>query len=42
MRLLIVGCALACLGLAIEPAAAQKSYSRRGYSSCYCVMGIPN
>ena len=27
MRLLIVGWTLVCLGLAIEPAAAQKSYS---------------
>jgi hypothetical protein len=41
MRLLIIGCALACLGLAIDPAAAQQSYSRRGYSSCYCDYGHP-
>src|SRR4029079_13894768 len=41
MRLVIVGWTLVCLGLAIEPAAAQKSYSRRGYSSCYCDYGYP-
>jgi hypothetical protein len=41
MRLLIIGCALACLGLMIDSAAAQKSYSRKGYSSCYCDYGYP-
>ena len=41
MRLSIVLCTLACLGLAAGPAAAQKSYSRKGYSSCYCDYGYP-
>lgn len=41
MRLLLVCCVLAFAGLAVSPAAAQKSYSRKGYSSCYCDYGYP-
>ena len=41
MRLSIILCTLACLGLTVGPAAAQKSYSRKGYSSCYCDYGYP-
>jgi hypothetical protein len=42
MRLLLICCAIACVGLTASPAAAQKSYSRRGYSSCYCDFGYPD
>jgi hypothetical protein len=41
MRLSVVLCALAGLSLAVGPATAQKSYSKKGYSSCYCDYGYP-
>jgi hypothetical protein len=41
MRLLFICLVIACAGLAASLAAAQKSYSKRGYSSCLCDYGYP-
>jgi hypothetical protein len=38
---IIIFCSLACLGLVAVPAVGQKSYSRRGYGSCFCDFGYP-
>jgi hypothetical protein len=41
MRLLFICFAIACVWLAASPAGAQKSHSKKGYSSCLCDYGYP-
>lgn len=41
MRLVLVCNIMTCIGLAVSPAMAQKSYSKKGYSSCLCDYGYP-